>query len=75
MRAYIFHRVAMPQDNVMKLIINHKRGNKATEKAAANDFLADRRVRTCSQVLRVYVGYNTNKVRFRIADSVRYCWI
>lgn len=59
MRAYIFHSVAVPQDNVMKLIVNHKRGNKTAEKAAANDFLADRRVRTCSQVLRVYVRYNT----------------
>lgn len=47
----------------MKLIVNHKDRNKTAGKAAANDFLADRRVRTCSQVL-VYVGYNTNKARF-----------
>jgi len=74
MRAYIFHKVTVPRDNAMKLIVNHKRGNKTVGKAAANDFLADRRVRTCSQLLRVYVEYNTNKVHFiRIANSARYC--
>lgn len=33
MRVYIFHRAATLRDNVMKLIVNHKRGNKKAGKA------------------------------------------
>lgn len=47
----------------MKLIVNHKRGNKTAGKAA-NDF--SRRIDEFARAakLRVYVAYNANRVRF-----------
>lgn len=47
----------------MKLIVNHKHGNKTAGKAA-NGF--SRRIDEFARAakLRVYVAYNTNKARF-----------